>query len=100
MTDYNYHSVALESFNSNCARVSAPSLWDISRAYFKNEARYDFLGEAGLFAVVVLSAFLPLINTAHALVEFVCAIGNFYSAELSPDICCVFVVTSRLRPRE
>ncbi len=100
MTDYNYHSVALESFNNNCARVSAPSLWDISRSYFKNEARYDFLGEAGLFAVIVLTAFLPLINTAYALVEFVCAIGNFYSAELSPDICRVFVVTSRLRPRE
>jgi len=76
-TDYNYHSVALESFNSNCARVSAPSLWDISRSYFKNEARYNFLGEAGLFAVVVLTAFLPLINSAHALVEFVRAIGNF-----------------------
>jgi len=77
MTDYNYHSVALESLNSNCARVSARSLWDISRNYFKNEARYDFLGEAGLFAVVVLTAFLPLINNAHALVEFVRAIGNF-----------------------
>jgi hypothetical protein len=77
MTDYNYHSAALESFSSNCARVSAPSLWDISYSYFKNEARYDFLGEAGLFAVIVLTAFLPLINNAHALVEFVRAIGNF-----------------------
>ena len=77
ITDYNYHSVELESFNSNCARVSAPPLWDISRGYFKNEARYDFLGEAGLFAGVVLTAFLPLINNAHALVEFVRAIGSF-----------------------
>ena len=77
MTDYIYPSVALERFNSNCARLSARSLWDISRNYFKNEARYDFLGEAGLFAVIVLTAFLPLINNAHALVEFVRAIGNF-----------------------
>ena len=77
MTDYNYHSIALEGFNTNCGHVSVLSLWDISRNYFKNEARYDFLGEAGLFAVVVLTAFLPLINNAHALVEFVRAIGNF-----------------------
>ena len=77
MTDYNYHSAALEGFNTNCARVSALSLWDISRNYFKNEARYDFLGEAALFAVVIFTAFLPLINNAHTLVEFVRAINNY-----------------------
>jgi hypothetical protein len=76
-TDYNYHSVALESFNTNCARVPALSLWDISRNYFKNEARHDFLGEAALFAVIVFTAFLPLINNAHSLVEFVRAISNY-----------------------
>ncbi|HEY9419361.1 MAG TPA: hypothetical protein VIP49_04175 [Candidatus Udaeobacter sp.] len=77
MTDYNYHSAALEGFNTNCARVPALSLWDISRNYFKNEARHDFLGEAALFAVVIFTAFLPLINNAHTLVEFVRAISNY-----------------------
>ncbi len=77
ITDYNYHSSALESFNTNCGRVSVLSLWDISRGYFKNEARYDFLGQAALFAVIVLTAFLPLINNAHALVESARAIGKF-----------------------
>jgi len=77
MTDHNYHSFALESFNTNCGRASALSLWDISRNYFKNEARYDFLGQAALFAVIVLTAFLPLINNAHALVESARAIGKF-----------------------
>ena len=77
VTDYNYHSFALESFNTNCGRVSVLSLWDISRSYFKNEARYDFLGEVGLFAAIVLTAFLPLINNAYALVESARAIGNF-----------------------
>jgi hypothetical protein len=77
MTDHNYHSFALESFNTNCGRASALSLWDISRKYFKNEARYDFLGQAALFAVIVLTAFLPLINNAHALVESARAIGKF-----------------------
>ena len=77
MTDYNYHSTALEGFNTNCGRVSVLSLWDISRNYFKNEARYDFLGEAALFAVVILTTFLPLISNAHTLVEFVRAISNY-----------------------
>jgi hypothetical protein len=77
ITDYNYHSFALESFNTNCGRASALSLWDISRNYFKNEARYDFLGQAALFAVIVLTAFLPLISNAHALVESARAIGKF-----------------------
>jgi hypothetical protein len=77
MTDYNYHSAGLEGFNTNCARVPALSLWDISRNYFKNEARHDFLGEAALFAVVIFTAFLPLINNAHRLVEFVRAISNY-----------------------
>jgi hypothetical protein len=40
-------------------------------------SHHDFLGEAELFAVIVLTAFLPLINNAHALLEFVGAIGNF-----------------------
>ena len=77
MTDYNYHSIAPEGFNTNCGHVSVLSLWDISRNYFKNEARYDFLGEAALFAVVILTTFLPLISNAHTLVEFVRAISNY-----------------------
>ncbi len=77
MTDYNYHSTALEGFNTNCGRVSGLSLWEISRNYFKKEARHEFLGEAALFAVVILTAFLPLINNAHTLVEFVRAISNY-----------------------
>jgi len=76
-TDYNYHSAALEDFNINCGCVSALSLWDISRSYFKNEARYDFLGEAALFAVIIFTTFLPLISNAHALVESARAIGSF-----------------------
>jgi len=59
ITDYNYHSAALESFNTNCGSVSVLSLWDISRSYFKNEARYDLLGEVGLFAAIVLARFFP-----------------------------------------
>jgi hypothetical protein len=53
------------------------SFWNITGDYLKNEARHDFLGEAALFAVAVITAFLPLISNAQALMGFVRAIGNY-----------------------
>jgi hypothetical protein len=43
----------------------------------KNEARYDFWAEAALWAVLALTAFLPLIGNAHAVMEFVRAISSY-----------------------
>ncbi len=77
IANYNYHSVTFESFRANCGPTSVRSFWNITGDYFKNEARHDFLGEAALFAVVVITAFLPLINNAHALMGFVRAIGKY-----------------------
>jgi len=77
IANYNYHSVTFESFRANCGRTSVRSFWNITGDYLKNEARHDFLGEAALFAVVIITAFLPLISNAHALMEFVRAIGNY-----------------------
>jgi hypothetical protein len=62
VANYNYHSVTFESFRANCERGSVRSFWNITGDYIKNEARYDFLGEAALFAVIVITAFLPLIR--------------------------------------
>jgi hypothetical protein len=77
ITDYNYHSVSLGRSSANYARGSARSFWNIAGDYFKNEARRDFLGEAAFFAVIVVTAFLPLISNAHAVMEFVRAISNY-----------------------
>jgi hypothetical protein len=77
IANYNYHSVTFESFRANCGRASVRSFWNITADYLKNEARHDFLGEAALFAVIVITAFLPVISNAHALMGFVRAIGNF-----------------------
>src|SRR5437667_1823328 len=76
VTDYNYHSVAFEESSARYARNRARSFWNITGDYFKNEARYDFWGEVALWAVLTLTAFLPLITNAHAVMEFVRAIGN------------------------
>ena len=76
VTDYNYHSVAFEESSARYARNRARSFWNITGDYFKNEARYDFWGEAALWAVLTITAFLPLISNARAVMEFMRAIGN------------------------
>jgi len=76
LTDHNYHSVAIEEAGAPYVRKCARSFWNITGDYFKNEARYDFWGEAALWAVLTITAFLPLISNARAVIEFMRAIGN------------------------
>jgi hypothetical protein len=76
LTDYNYHSVAFEGSSARYARTCTRSFWNITGDYYKSEARLDFWGEASLWAVLALTAFLPLISNAHAVMEFVRAISS------------------------
>jgi rhamnogalacturonyl hydrolase YesR len=77
VTDYNYHSVALEGSSAAYAHARTRSFWNITGDYYKSEARQDFWGEASLWAVLALTAFLPLISNAHAVMEFVRAISTY-----------------------
>jgi len=47
------------------------SIRSISNEYFKNEARSTFATEAAFFSVIVMTAAVPLITTALALVHLV-----------------------------
>jgi hypothetical protein len=47
------------------------SIRAISREYFKSEARSTFATEAAFFSVIVMTAAVPLIYTAMALVHLV-----------------------------
>jgi len=76
ITDCNYHSVALGGYKSNCARTGAPSFLNISRDYFKSEAGPSFVAEALVFAMIVLIAALPVIQTVYALAHFIRATGG------------------------
>jgi hypothetical protein len=76
LTDYNYHSVAIKEAGARYVGKRARSFWNITGDYFKNEARYDFWGEAAVWAVLTITAFLPLISNARAVMEFMRAIGN------------------------
>ena len=77
VTDYNYHSVAFEGASARYMHARPRSFWNITGDYYQSEARQDFWGEASLWAVLALTAFLPLISHAHAVMEFVRAIGSY-----------------------
>jgi hypothetical protein len=53
-------------FGSRHASIRA-----VSADYFKNEARSMFVSEAAFFSVIVITAAVPLIYTAMALVHLV-----------------------------
>jgi len=76
ITDYNYHSITFEGSSARYVRNPPRSFWNIAGDYFKNEARRDFQREAALFAIITITAALPLINNMHALIEFVRAITS------------------------
>jgi hypothetical protein len=76
VTNYNYHSIAFEGSSAPYARAGARSFWNITGDYYRTEARQDFWGEASLWGVLALTAFLPLISNAHAVMGFVRAISG------------------------
>jgi hypothetical protein len=76
LTDCNYNSVTLTGYRGQCAKPMAPSFRNISRQYFENEARHDFIGEAILFAMLVITAAVPLVSAAYAVTELCRAFGQ------------------------
>ena len=77
VTDCNYHSVAFEGSSARYVHARARSFWNITGDYYKSEARQDFWGEASLWVVLAVTAFLPLISNAHPVMEFVRAISGY-----------------------
>ena len=70
ITDYSYQSASFEDSSAHYAPVHVRSFWSITGDYFKHEARQDFRSEAALFAIITITAALPLINNLRALIEF------------------------------
>ena len=75
-TDCNYHNTSLAGCGAGRgATFRAPSFRDISRDYLNREARNNFLTEGALFAMIVITAALPLLNGAHAVAGLVRSLG-------------------------
>lgn len=71
MTDQNYQVASMPSRGGRGRGARRASIRAISHEYFKNEARSMFATEAAFFCVIVITAAVPLINTATALVDLV-----------------------------
>jgi hypothetical protein len=65
----NYHIASMPSRGGHRSRRA--SIRAVSHDYFKNEARSTFATEAAFFSVIVMTAAVPLIYTAMALVHLV-----------------------------
>ena len=75
LTDYNYQSMAITGYRGRCAKSVAPSFRNISRQYFQKEARHDFVGEAIVFAMLIITSTVALASGAQAAVQLCRAFG-------------------------
>jgi hypothetical protein len=69
--DYSFQSSSMANIGGRCFDSRRPSFRAISQDYFKTEARQSFASEAFFFSVIVLTAAVPLLNSAYALVHLV-----------------------------
>jgi hypothetical protein len=69
--DSNYNVGSMPSRGGHSYGSRHASIRAVSHDYFKNEARSMFATEAAFFGVIVITAAVPLINTAMALVHLV-----------------------------
>jgi hypothetical protein len=69
LIDRNYRPMTLDGYRARCVRTEAPHFQNISGEYFQNEARHDFLVEAVCFVAIILTAAVPFISAANAVVE-------------------------------
>jgi hypothetical protein len=69
LIDCHYRPMTLDGYRGRCVKTGTSGFWNISGQYFQNEARRDFLAEAVCFAVVIITAAVPLVSAANAVVD-------------------------------
>jgi hypothetical protein len=68
--DCNYQTFSLDRFYGGEDRNSGSSFLDISREYFRFEARRNFLAEAAFFLVLVAILALTFVSGALTIIHF------------------------------
>jgi hypothetical protein len=76
-TDCAYQTGSMPSRGGRGNGRGGASIRAISREYFNNEARSTFATEAAFFSVIVMTAAVPLIYTAMAMVHLVRSVAAF-----------------------
>ena len=76
ITHCNYRPFGFSEFNARCGRTPRSSFTTISRDYFSREARYNFIIETVVFALISVTAIPAMFDCGRALLEFMRAIGG------------------------
>ena len=76
-TDFGYQVGSMPSRGGRGRGRRRASIRAVSREYFKNEARSTFATEAAFFSVIVMTAAVPLIYSAMAMVHLVRSFAAF-----------------------
>ena len=58
-----------------CGNLPDPSFRNISRDYFRYEARYNFASEAAVFVLIMATAALAIATSAVAAINFLRVLG-------------------------
>jgi hypothetical protein len=75
--DCSFQASPFGFYGGHCAGTPAPSFYNISRDYFRNEARYHFIGEAAVFVAMILTSALAIGIGAAAAFNFLHLLGYF-----------------------
>jgi hypothetical protein len=67
--------MTITGYRGHCAKSVAPSFRNISREYFQKEARHDFVGEAIVFAMLIVISTVALASGAQAAIQLCRAFG-------------------------
>lgn len=70
-TDHSYQSSTLLGGCGKRVEFHGPSFLEISNRYFADEAPRSFAVEAGVFAALILTAVLPIVNSVQAVATLI-----------------------------
>jgi hypothetical protein len=68
-TDFDYQAATLDDIRGRPVEDCKPPFHALSRDYFTREAHQDFASEAVVFCLLMMTAALPLLNGAKAVVK-------------------------------
>jgi hypothetical protein len=74
-TEQRYQSSRLLGVCGTPAKFHAPAFFEISNRYFAEEAPHNFAVDAGVFAALILTALLPIVNGVEAVSTLIRSLG-------------------------
>ncbi len=75
--DHNFHGSCLSGACGTPAKFHSPAFSEISKDYFAKEAPRGFAVEAAVFAALIATAALPIINSVQAIAALIHTVALF-----------------------